>query len=73
MSASRTVALCYVRLSFTKDANDLTSPERQKANLLRACEKHGWTPEWYEDVQGHKSATREHNRPAWEALKTRLK
>ncbi|MBZ0282518.1 MAG: recombinase family protein [Anaerolineae bacterium] len=68
----RTVALCYVRLSMTKDASDLTSPERQRANILRACEKYGWTPEWYEDAKGHKSATKEENRPAWVALKTRL-
>lgn len=71
-AVERTVALCYVRLSMTKDASDLTSPERQKANILRACEKYGWTPEWYEDAKGHKSATKEENRPAWVALKTRL-
>jgi DNA invertase Pin-like site-specific DNA recombinase len=69
----RNVALCYVRLSVTKDASDLTSPERQRANIQAACEKHGWTPEWYEDAKGHKSATKEENRPAWLALKERLK
>lgn len=67
------VALCYIRLSVTKDASDLTSPERQRANLQAACDKHGWTPEWYEDAKGHKSATKEENRPAWLALKDRLK
>src|SRR5258706_12080642 len=69
----RNVALCYVRLSVTKDASDLTSPERQRASIQAACEKHGWTPEWYEDAKGHKSATKEENRPAWLALKERLK
>lgn len=68
----RNVALCYIRLSVTKDASDLTSPERQRANIQAACEKHGWIPEWYEDAKGHKSATKEDNRPAWLALKTRL-
>jgi DNA invertase Pin-like site-specific DNA recombinase len=57
----------------TKDASDLTSPERQRANIQAACNKYGWTPEWYEDAKGHKSATKEENRPAWIALKTRLK
>lgn len=67
------VALCYTRLSVTKDASDLTSPARQRANLQAACDKYGWTPEWYEDAHGHKSATREENRPAWLALKARLR
>jgi DNA invertase Pin-like site-specific DNA recombinase len=66
------VALCYVRLSVTKDASDLTSPERQRANIQIACDKYGWTPEWYEDAKGHRSATKEENRPAWIALKARL-
>lgn len=69
---SRTVALCYVRLSVTKDASDLTSPERQEANIRAACDKHGWTPEWYRDIVGHKSATKEANRPKWLELKSRL-
>jgi DNA invertase Pin-like site-specific DNA recombinase len=68
----RTVALCYIRLSVTKDASDLTSPERQRANIQAACDKYGWTPEWYQDTSGHKSATKEDNRPAWLALKARL-
>jgi DNA invertase Pin-like site-specific DNA recombinase len=61
-----------IRLSVTKDASDLTSPERQRANIEAACQKYGWTPEWYEDAKGHMSATKEENRPAWTALKTRL-
>ena len=69
----RRIALCYVRLSFTKDASDLTSPERQRANIQVACDRNGWVPEWYEDAKGHKSATKEENRPAWLALKSRLK
>jgi DNA invertase Pin-like site-specific DNA recombinase len=68
----RKTALCYVRLSVNKNGRDDTSPERQKANILRACEKHGWIPEWFEDTTGHKSATKEQNRPAWLALKARL-
>jgi DNA invertase Pin-like site-specific DNA recombinase len=69
----RKVALCYIRLSMTKDASDLTSPQRQRANIQAACDKHGWIPEWYEDAKGHKSATKEDNRPAWLALKARIK
>ncbi|MCC6973582.1 MAG: recombinase family protein [Anaerolineae bacterium] len=72
LPVSRTVALCYVRLSLSRDESDLDSPERQRANISAACEKHGWTPEWYEDTDGHRSGTNEKNRPGWLALKARL-
>ncbi len=71
-SVQRTVALCYVRLSLTRDETDLDSPERQRANIQAACDKHGWIPEWYEDTEGHRSGTKEKNRPGWLALKERL-
>ena len=71
-SISRTVALCYVRQSQTRDSDDLNSPERQRDNIRRVCEQHGWTPEWYEDVDGHKSGTKVKNRPGWLALKARM-
>ena len=69
----RNVALCYVRLSYICDESDKDSPERQRANIKIACEQHGWKMEWYEDVDGHKSGTKEKNRPGWLALKNRLK
>jgi hypothetical protein len=65
----RTTALCYVRLSLTRDESDLNSPERQRTNIQAECERRGWTPEWYEDVDGHKSGTKEDNRPGWLALR----
>ena len=68
----RTIALCYVRLSYTKDETDTNSPDRQRANIQRICNEHGWTPEWYIDAEGHKSGTAEKNRPQWLALKTRI-
>ncbi len=68
----RRVALCYVRLSQTKNESDLKSPERQRANIQAACEKYGWIPEWYEDADKHKSGTKEDNRPQWLLLKARL-
>jgi DNA invertase Pin-like site-specific DNA recombinase len=68
----RTIALGYVRLSLTHDEIDLNSPERQRANIQAECDRRGWTPEWYEDVDGHKSGTKEENRPGWLALKERL-
>lgn len=71
-AVERNVALCYIRLSQTKNKTDLISPERQRANIELACQKYGWIPEWYEDAKGHKSATKENNRPAWLALKERL-
>ena len=72
-SSKRHVALCYVRQSFTRDANDKDSPERQRANIERVCQENDWTPEWYEDVDGHKSGRQVKNRPAWLRLEKRLK
>jgi DNA invertase Pin-like site-specific DNA recombinase len=69
----RNVALCYVRQSVTRNIDDRTSPERQRANIQAACDRYGWVAQWYEDASGHKSATKEENRPAWIALKSRLK
>ncbi len=70
---SRTIALCYVRKSWTKDEKDTVSPERQKAHIQAVCDANGWIPEWYEDTEGRKSGMHEKNRPAWMALKARLK
>ncbi len=69
---SRNIALCYIRQSFTRDQNDINSPERQKANLIAICERYGWTPEFHKDVEGHKSGTTEEKRPGWLAVKARL-
>jgi DNA invertase Pin-like site-specific DNA recombinase len=71
-SVVRTVALCYIRQSVTKHANDMQSPDRQRAVIQAYCEKHGWTPEWYQDAEGHKSGRYEDNREQWLALKNRL-
>ncbi|MCL4237625.1 MAG: recombinase family protein [Anaerolineae bacterium] len=71
-SAPAQVALCYVRQSFTRDETDKDSPERQRANIERVCQENGWTPEWYEDAEGHKSARTVKNRPGWLALEKRL-
>ncbi|MEO0561918.1 MAG: recombinase family protein, partial [Chloroflexota bacterium] len=68
----RNIALCYVRLSQTRDERDLDSPIRQRDNIRRACEARGWIMEWYEDVEGHRSGTSEKGRPGWMALKRRL-
>jgi DNA invertase Pin-like site-specific DNA recombinase len=68
----RTVALCYVRQSFTRDDSDDNSPERQRSNITAKCQLEGWTIEWFEDVGGHKSARTEAGRPEWLRLKTRL-
>ncbi|GEM_PF-4546051 len=71
-SDNANVALCYVRQSYTRDDNDMNSPDRQRANIQLICEQNGWTPEWYEDAEGHKSGTKVKNRPGWLALKKRL-
>ncbi len=72
ISVVRNVALCYVRLSYTRDENDKDSPDRQRANIQIECDRRGWIPEWYEDTEGHKSGQSEKNRPGWLALKSRL-
>ncbi|MBZ0306431.1 MAG: recombinase family protein, partial [Anaerolineae bacterium] len=66
------VALCYVRLSQARDGDDAVSPERQRANILAKCRELGYQPEWYEDVDGHKSGREVKNRPGWQALSNRL-
>jgi DNA invertase Pin-like site-specific DNA recombinase len=71
-SVERTVALCYVRRSLVRDEKDMVSPEIQRQNIKRICEAHGWQPEFYEDVEKHKSGMHEKNRPGWLALKARL-
>lgn len=66
------VALCYVRQSFTRDPNDMNSPERQRANIQAFCDREGWTPAWFIDAEGHKSGRYETNRPEWLRLKKHL-
>lgn len=68
----RKIALCYIRLSYTKDDSDRQSPERQKANIQRICDREGWIPEWYIDADGHKSGREVKNRPGWQELEKRL-
>ncbi len=68
----RRVALCYVRLSYTRDESDRHSPERQQANIQRICAREGWVPEWYIDADGHKSGRFVKNRPGWQQLEKRL-
>ena len=69
---SSKIALCYVRLSQSRDGDDAVSPERQRANILAKCRERGYIPEWYEDVDGHKSGREVKNRPGWQALRKRL-
>lgn len=66
------IALCYIRLSYTSDDDDTNSPARQRHNIERFCQRHGFTPEWFEDVGGHRSGRSEENRPEWLRLKMRL-
>jgi DNA invertase Pin-like site-specific DNA recombinase len=72
LNVPRVTALCYIRQSYTRDTNDMNSPERQRANIQAACDKNGWPPEWYEDAEGHKSGRDVKDRPNWLALEARL-
>ncbi len=65
---SERIALCYIRMSWTREGDETQSPERQRANILRKCEEEGYTPLWFEDVDGHKSGRDVKNRPGWQAL-----
>jgi DNA invertase Pin-like site-specific DNA recombinase len=66
------VALCYIRQSYTRNGNDLISPERQRDNILAMCQKNNWIAEFFEDDDGHKSGREVRNRPGWLALNNRL-
>jgi site-specific DNA recombinase len=69
-------ALVYIRKSMVRNRRDEISPERQLANCLKAVEDHGWhTDEGdiYQDAEGHRSGRTEEHRPAWQALKQRVK
>lgn len=69
---SRTVALCYIRTSmFSKDDTSL-APARQRAYIEAVCHQNGWTPEWFEDVGGHRSGRGDIHRPEWAKLWLRL-
>jgi DNA invertase Pin-like site-specific DNA recombinase len=71
-SPKRNVALCYIRLSYTRNEDDANSPERQRANIEAVCQKAGWQMEIYQDTEGHKSGRDVKNRPGWLALSARL-
>ena len=71
-SIERITALCYIRQSFTRNADDMNSPDRQRANIQAYCDRHGWIPEWYQDTEGHKSGRYVNNRPGFLALEERL-
>ncbi len=72
----KTRALVYVRKSMVRERRDEISPERQLANCLEAVQKHGWHNEpsdIYRDAEGHRSGRSEDHRPAWQALKERVR
>jgi len=69
---SERIALCYVRLSWTREGDDNQSPDRQRANISRKCQEDGLTPIWFEDVDGHKSGREVSNRPGWKSLVSHL-
>lgn len=72
-TVARTIALCYIRKSWTRTEEDEISPKRQRAHIEAVCQAHGWQMEWYQDTDRHRSGMHETNRPAWLALKARLK
>ena len=69
---SERIALCYIRLSYTREGDDTQSPERQRANILRKCQQEGLSPVWFEDVDGHRSGRDVSKRPGWQSLVAHL-
>jgi len=67
----RKTALIYVRRSVVRNSSDEISPERQRAICIAEAERQGWTPEIYEDAEGHRSGRTE-QRPGWLRLKAQL-
>jgi DNA invertase Pin-like site-specific DNA recombinase len=54
-----------------RSAVDEVSPARQRAGIAAEAHRRGWTPEFFEDAEGHRSGRTE-RRPGWLALKARL-
>ena len=68
----RKVALGYIRKSLVRTASDEISPAKQRQALEHLCAMRDWTPEWYEDAEGHRSGRSEKGRPGWKVLKAQL-
>lgn len=68
----RTVALCYLRKSIVRDGVDYEGIDTQRAKLAALCAQRNFTPEWFEDAEGHSSGRRESGRPSWLRLKRRI-
>jgi DNA invertase Pin-like site-specific DNA recombinase len=66
------IALCYERLSYSRNGVDEISPKRQREFNQAVCEANGWQPELYADIEGHKSGRFVANRPGWQRLESRL-
>ena len=66
--------LCYRRKSLVRQDSDLISPARQMDAVNAAVTLLGpeYHPEWYEDIDGHRSGRTEEGRPGWLSLKRRL-
>jgi DNA invertase Pin-like site-specific DNA recombinase len=64
MTQSRGVALIYLRRSMVRYDEDRTSPERQMANCIAACQEQECEYEFYEHADGHRSGRSEKHRPA---------
>lgn len=69
-------ALIYIRKSMVRQKRDEISPERQLASCRAAATVHGWQvdeTDIYQDAEGHRSGRSEEHRPAWQALKERVR
>jgi len=63
----------YVRKSLVLGEEDRISEVKQRDSIASECERLGLPePQWYSDVDGHRSGRYEHTRPGWRACKSRF-
>ena len=69
---NRRTLLAYRRKSVVRSDADRISPELQAQAVQGLAAGRGWTCEWYEDVDGHRSGRTEAGRPGWLDLRAQI-
>jgi DNA invertase Pin-like site-specific DNA recombinase len=69
---ARNVLLGYGRRSEVRNAIDEINVERQHSRIVAEANARGFTLEWFEDAEGHRSGRHEEGRPGWLSLKSQL-
>lgn len=65
--------VAYVRKSLVLGEEDRISEVKQRDAIQEVCERlRLGQPDWYSDVEGHRSGRYEHTRPGWRSAKARF-